>query len=519
MHTLILVSIILLATLENYWPLIAGYRQTPIGFTFLGTVHHPGDYFYYLSQFAQGAYRTVTTVDLYTSESLPPSLVGWSNVLLGKFFSLLHVEPIVGYHISVAVLTILVFVSAYILCHTILKSKGYAIFSLYLFMLFHAFPLLRDGTPSYGDYWNNFAVPRVRIGAVPHQLLIAIASFILVQGIFRRTGGDLSTRTLMLIVSSSVILGSLQPILWAITIGTFLLSYVATQRLKQHTHRAVDVHGILALSSGAIPVLYLYVLFQSLPFSQLKLWEAAQQTTLTLEHFISATGPLMLIAITSIPFVLTSFTVERLFLVVFTSISMFMLVTPLSAYIHISHVRFMSTLTILLLSIMATIGIRTLVQTHHRILTILTYLSVLMLSLYLLPNHLKTIRLSSTFNQSNIYEYLPTQDYRFFRSMASMGEQNDVFLVAPPHNELFPGISGKRSYNGHHLLTIQASEKDAHAAKFFGASMSADDMHAFLTSQSISWVISPPNQPILNTSSWASIRAKTDNLVLYAIQK
>lgn len=507
--------IILLATFENLWPLIIGFQKTPTGYVFLGTVHHPGDYFYYLSQFAQGAYRTITTIDLYTSEPISPSFIGWSNVLLGKFFFLIGLSPIIAYHTSVFILTILVFFTAYKLSLVFLGSRFGALISLYLFTLFHAFSVVRDGASSYGDYWNNFAVPRVRFGAVPHQLLLSIASFTLVHTLFRRIQGSHATKTLIGIACSSIIVGSLQPVLWASIVGIFLLSYIATQTRK----RSVDVYGFLALGTGALPVMYLYNLFQSLPFSQLRLWEAAQHTPLTPEHFISAMGPILLIAFASIPFVLIPLTTQRLFLILFTCISVFMLVSPFSTYIHISHVRFMSTLTILLLSIMATIGLLPLLQTRNRLLKIITYTCICILSTYLLPNHLKTIKLFTTFTNSNLYEYLPTQDYLFFRSIAKVGDQNDVFLVSPPYNELFPGISGKRSYNGHHLLTIRASQKDAEVATFFSGAMNTDTLHTFLTSRDISWVICPPSQASLQNAPWASVRAKTENLVLYAVQK
>ena len=516
MITAILIVLVAIGTLENLWPLFIGYQETPQGYIFLGTVHHPGDYFYYLSQIAQGASRTITSVDLYTSESLQPSFVGWSNVLIGKIFSLFHVSPIIAYHTSVAILTVMVFVATYMLCKTLFSSKGYAVFSLYLFMLFHAFPLLRDGLPSYGDYWNNFAVPRVRIGAVPHQLLIAITSILLVRSMFLRMHADTSKKTLVGIICFSVILGSLQPVLWTIIAGVLILSRIMTPKRQR---MSVDVRGLLAIGAGAIPVVYLSILFRSLPFSQLRLWEAAQQTILTPEHFLSATGPLFLVALVSIPLVLKPPTTQRIFLILFTSISIGMLISPLPSYMHISHVRFMSTLTILLLSIMAAIGLQPLITAQNHILKLVTYLGIAALSVYLLPNHQKTIELISTFHPTNLYEYVPTKDYVFFRSIAAVGGQNDTFLVATPYNELFPALSGKRSYNGHHLLTINAAQKDAEASAFFGGVMDAPAMRTFLKKHGISWVISTVHQPVVEHFPWASVRAKTDNLVLYAIQK
>jgi len=186
-YTLFVTIIIFLATLENTAPSIIGFTNTPKDMVFLGNVHHPGDYFYYLSQFTQGENRWLTTIDLFTSEHMSPSFIGWSNVLIGKIFHILNLSPIVAYQASIAILGIALLIMAYILALTILRSRRAATIALYFFALFHAFPVLRDGKPSYGDYWNNFAVPRVRFGGVPHQLLLHTASIALVYGLIQWT--------------------------------------------------------------------------------------------------------------------------------------------------------------------------------------------------------------------------------------------------------------------------------------------------------------------------------------------
>ena len=485
---------------------------------FLGTVHHPADYFYYLSQFAQGAYQTFMTVDLYTSENLSPTFVGWSNVLIGKLFILFGFSPMIAYHVSVAILTIFLFFTAYFLCLYVLKSRFFAIVSLYLFMLFHAFPILREGKPSYGDYWNNYAVPRVRIGAVPHQLLLSITSMLLVFGIFLWTQNKHSWKTLLLISCSSLILGSLQPALWALITGSMFFSIVISVRHTKPIPLNSLLLCVLATATGAIPIIYLTRLFQTLPFSQLKLWEATQQTLLTPEHFLVATGPIIVVALISIPILLKHSDIKRIFLVIFSTLSLTLFLSPLPRYIGISHVRFMSTLVILSLALIATHGLRPLLQAKQVWLKWMTYIFIIGLSLVLIPNHFKTIEISSTFTPNNLYQYLPVKDYDFFREIASKSQPTDTFLVIAPYNELFPALSGRRSYNGHPLLTIQSAKKDALAASFFADTQSNEAMRQFLLSNGIRWVISTQNQQKLKSAQWASIRAKTNNLVLYAIQ-
>src|SRR5512145_3344795 len=93
-------AVIILGTIENIWPIIAGFAATPKGYIFLGTVHHPGDYFYYLSQFTQGVSGLLQTQNLYTSERIPLTFVGWFNVLVGHLFSVIGFSSISTYHIG-----------------------------------------------------------------------------------------------------------------------------------------------------------------------------------------------------------------------------------------------------------------------------------------------------------------------------------------------------------------------------------------------------------------------------------
>lgn len=518
-YTLLIIAIIFLATLENLWPLLVGLQQTPVGYVFLGTVHHPADYFYYLSQFTQGAYRTITTVDLYTSEVIPPSFVGWSNVALGKLFFLLGFSPGAAYHISVLFLTVLIFIAAYRLSLHIFKSRPFALLSLYFFALFHAFPMTRDGVPSYGDYWNNFAVPRVRLGAVPHQLLLTLSSFLMVYGIFRWRHTSSSWKTLILIACSSVILGSLQPALWGLIAGSIGITYLIQFSSTTPVPRGTLIKGIGAVGLGAIPVLYLAILFRSLPFSQLQRWEATQQTPLTPEHFLTATGPLFLLGLFSLPALLSKRTFEQVFLFVFSVISFGLFLSPIPSMLGISHVRCMSALAILSVTCIAVFGVQGLIRKKTPWVTMLGYLIIAALSVLLIPNHFKTLKLATGFNPNNLYHYLPKEEYELFQNAASMTRPNETFLVVQPYNELFPAISGRRSYSGHPLLTINAAQKEAFTRSFFSDTLQNTAMHQFLTDQGIRWIISTPNQHTLKTANWAIERAKTNSLILYEVQK
>ena len=277
MQPFLLVGIIVLATLGNLAPLLIGIARTPPDSVFLATTHHPADYFYYLSQFAQGAYRWITTIDLYTSEAIAPSLVGWSNVLLGRLGGIFGIPHVWAYHASVLFFTVILLYAAYRTALHVLKNTRAATVALFLFALFHAFPVFENGSLSYADYWNNLAIPSVRLGTVPHQLLTTTLSLL-----------PLLTNSHLVRVAAGAGLASMQPVLWVVMTASAALS----RRFSM---------AILLFIGGVTPAFYLSRLFGTQPFLQLKVWEAIQQNALTLWGFMLATGPIFLLALFFIP--------------------------------------------------------------------------------------------------------------------------------------------------------------------------------------------------------------------------
>jgi hypothetical protein len=509
---IVIALLITLATLENVWPFVAGLQQTPSGFTFLGTVHHPADYFYYLSQFTQGSERLITTIDLFTSEAIAPSLVGWSNVLIGRVFSLVGLSPIVAYHVSVLILTVGVLVSAYYLAQMVLKSKVMATIALYLFALFHAFPLLRDGKPSYGDYWNNIAVPRVRLGAVPHQLLLNLSSITLVYLFLNILEKQRMTKVTGIgIILSSFTLAMLQPVLWVSIIGVLIIALLIQNHLNRFSAKALG----LIVATGAAPLLYLSRLFTTLPFSQLKAWESANQPPVTFEHFISASGPILLISLLVLPVFLAKKSLSHFFLTLFSFGSVAIFLTPVPKMLGFSSVRFMSTLMILGFSIIAAYGLSiTLARWKWALVAVLAALTI-----YLFPNHLHMIALYSSFDPKNSFQYLSVSDTNFLIATKRHALSSDTFLVIWPYNLVFPALSGRKSFHGHPLLTISADKKEKLAQTFFDGTMPEAEIATFLAKGNISYIITAPWKPLTFTSPQLTKIDSTDTLELYRVSK
>lgn len=514
------------AIVENIWPLFAGYSATPPGKVFLGTVHHPFDYFYYLSQFAQGTTHWLTARDLYTSERLPATLVGWSNVLMGKLGFLVGLSPQATYGISVIVLTIVICIAAYRLSRAVLPTKFAAFTAVALFAVYHAFPKSEHGSWTFYDYWNNFANPSVRFGGVPHQLLIVVVSVVAATLMLTKRKSS-PWITYALVGITGLVLASLQPVLWAFMVGCFGLSIGIFGRLKRYKFSDL-VTLCLPLTffavGGAPAALYLAKLFSGEPFIQLRQWESAQQMQLSLVPLLLSTGPVAVIALASLPSFLSAKTVPRISMAVFPLLSIGVFVSPLPAALGVTQVRFMSALTILSISIIAAHGILALdrlcatLPKFHLPRYAVSATIVLFITAFLLPSHMRTLAMTTDFQTDNGYQYLNTSDYGFLLQAGRLATEQDTFLIIWPYNLDFPGITGKKSYNGHPLLTVHADAKDSMAEKLFDGKLSENEVRQFFTDAHITYVIAYTWTPALGSYPFLQDLRSSGALILYRVE-
>lgn len=513
MHLFLVILISLLATVENMIPSIVGFQKAPSDTVFLGTVHHANDYFYYLSQFAQGQSRSLTTTNLYSSENTPDTFIGWSNVLTGRIFHLLGIPAIPAYQISIAIWTFLLCLSAYKLALVVFKNKNKALLSLILFVLYHSFPIIVDNHWTYADYWNNFSVPRVRFGGVPHQLLLNTLSVLTLSWLLQKK------RILMAL--SAFFLSSLQPILWLLIVVssgiTTLFQYLQKPKKSFPSihYSLFTIHSffptLLLFLSGLPAAIYLNKIFSTLPFSQLKIWEASQLVPLKLPGFFLAMGPIFIIALLSLYIFLWKRNYERFVIFMFALLSLSFLMSPIPQMFGFTNIRFMSTLAILCICLIAADG---LMHIKSRIL----YISLIFaLGILVIPNHIRTVKMSSDFSPSNAYEYLSKSDFDFLSSIKAIGKPQDTFLVLWPYNMPFPALTAKKSYHGHPLLTINPSIKNANAAAFYDQNLTDRQIRQFLKDNNIRYVIAYPWQTSLNQLSYLKVLQQTNNLALFEV--
>ncbi len=135
----------------------------------------------------------------------------------------------------------------------------------------------------------------------------------------------------------------------------------------------------------------------------------------------------------------------------------------------------------------------------------------------LIPNHVKTLQLSSSFNPGNAYYYLPAEAYEFLQKSGRIGKPDETFLVTWPYNEVFPALTGKRSYHGHPLITIKSTEKDALAIAILNGSVTSEATRAFYADNDIAYLIGTTDNVYLANSPLVTRVSASKTLVLYKV--
>ena len=290
-------TLITASALLNQIPLIIGILRASPGFVFLGAVHHPHDYFYYLFQFASGQAHWLASVNPVTTEYRNTQFIGWPNVLLGKLTSIAGIEPVPAYHLSVFFLSLLFLFLSYCLIRRVFADTHKRILCLFLYLFANAFPLV-NLTPNgvhiaYRDFWFNLGNPLTRLGSTPHHLLLnaAIAALFLS---FLRFAKEKKPNALFVLISGSVLLVSTNPVQWVLVgciLGIYALGY------------PILLGPLLAYLLSGIPIaVYLRNMFLSPAYSQLSAWESStNQFRLHSSTFVWAYGLVGLLALLSLP--------------------------------------------------------------------------------------------------------------------------------------------------------------------------------------------------------------------------
>lgn len=490
MESWLAIIIIVLGTLLNEVPLLVGIIRAKQDMVFLGVISHAQDYFYYLSQFAMGKNHWFFGFDPLTTEVHDLTLVGWPNIFLGKLFSIIGISHIYAYQISVALFTFFFLLLCYQLITKLVATRLLRLFMLFLFVFTNNLPLIsRDRLGfhvAFKDFWFNLGNPLTRLGGVPHQLLANCAILIIFLGTIRYYKQHTKS-SLVYLALAGFILASINPVQWMV-VGIVVVTHAFFSQKRQ-----LLLPAILIIVSGLPIAIYLKELFAGLPYSQLVIWETAQHVSLGVKDLLSTYGVTGIFAVIGLVLIAKNKNFENRLVFLYGIISFALFYSPLPQLLRLTNARFISSVSVLVLVYSAVIAVKIIIDRLHHKKIAYAVLSTIIIVLFIPVFYLEVKDSTSYFQLNNAYFYLPKTVLSVFAKARDISSENDAFLVMWPYNNSFAGLTGRREFNGHPLMTIDAKRKDDIAWQFFSGTVSQQDMQKLLQENHITYVIAYPS--------------------------
>jgi len=289
MEKILVGFLIILTVLGIELQYIVNKLLTPKGFFYLGTVHWPSDYFYYLSQFAQGREHWFASTMLFTPEKLKPVLIGWQNVLSGRLLMMTGLDVISAYQTAVGIYLTLYLVISWLFIREIFpKNPTKRVLSLLFFLTSTSLFYLKLGAHgfewNYFNHWYNLGIPLARFGPTPHHLLayaLGVAGWLFYL-----------RNRMFLLALSGFLHASINPVTWGLNVMVlFITAFIPKVKI-----RSLIAAGILFLA-GILPALYAKAVFSQLPYSLSSAWESTQHLKLVPAQLFMGTGLVIILAL------------------------------------------------------------------------------------------------------------------------------------------------------------------------------------------------------------------------------
>lgn len=517
----VVATLILCALIFNHLQFILDKIATPAGTIYLGTVHFPADYFYYLSQLAQGKMHFLTSTILYTAEKLPPVLVGWQTVLVGRIFSTLNIGVIASYQLSLLIYSLINLILVYKLLSEFFKKEvGKRVLAFFIFLTSTSLPKLisTNGTTVWSYYyiWNHPGNHQVRLGATPHHKL---AELLFVTGvllvIYWLKNKSVNIKHVIGLALVGLMLVSITPVHWGLLVlTTFVVSLLLgfspnlgnliRKRVMQvdRAPDSVDRKGTLAggkpaagpalilFISGLPAAIYVRHVFNLPPYNLSSIWEASQQVNVNIYTLVLGSGLVIPFAILGVVAQVKKLKVSSLFGLVLIAIASLFYFTNIPYKLHLTNARFWPAVLYIFWAAFTSAGIFWLAEKAKRFSKVVL---VLLISIYIasvVPTHI--VQYSQVFKSKlpdpYYYYYLTNDAMNAFKEAEKISTPDSLFLVQSPYHWSFPALTGRKSFFGYELFTIDAQTKNQEAFGFFGEAMGEEEMRKLLKKYGIDYI-------------------------------
>jgi len=128
----------------------------------------------------------------------------------------------------------------------------------------------------------------------------------------------------------------------------------------------------------------------------------------------------------------------------------------------------------------------------------------------------------SVYQQRVGYAYLPGKLVSILSIYRDPAGDQDVLLTSPLVGNLVPAFTGRRTYIGHGVQTIDSNRKTEEAIAFFSGALDEDASRAFLSARGITHVLTTPDETgtsavDFDAVSYLQDMAREGEFVLYRV--
>ena len=477
---LIVFLIIFLTIFLNLFSFLSRSWQTPPGRVFTGAQFYTDDYAVYVSYIRQGQEGRFTTVDKFTSEPHPPSLVHEEYLLWGKLTGLFHLSPIFSYHLARLIFGLLFLFLIYFFLKKIFptsKEFPQRLLTLILICFSNGF-LNKSGQPFLS--WLTEADSTQRFAALPHYLIGFSLSLTIFLWYFSESKNWLWPLFFGLVLSFVL------PSSFLIVLGTLAVFFIFSKK----SFRLGFLLAILFLSF--LPSFFYYQrIFQIPPWSHIFAWEKANRPAFNFWEYLAALGP------TAFLFPLGIFAPKEkrrwvIFFFILVGV-VFLFAFFVADRLNLNPTRFLQFPLYIPFAILTIFGLSCFLKKP---------LSLAIFTLVLLVITLPTSFVSLK-NQKEMYAdfselIYPTNELKTaFDFLVKNTSPNQTVLTLYQAGNLIPFFAGNKVYLGHLQETLNYPLKVKLAEDFFAGKMTLTQAKEFLSQGKIDLVFLSPQEKSL----------------------
>lgn len=520
-ETFFIISLALFGAVLSSANLFSRLLQAPANTIFVGMTHYYADFYYYLDQFYQGAHGKWLVINNFTSENFGQHLIYFNNVLLGKIGGLLGIESFTTYNLSLVPLKLAYFILCYkFISLVFVKRLRDRICAILLFIFSSSLPLVLTESETGASiipidifrakttFFTRFSnMPSLYIENICFIALLIIGYYYVLYIQKSLTSLNINKKILIKHLTKyilpSVLLTSLLTISDPVKTLVYLLIlctsiwFIRPRNISRTFISVTLLPLIIIIASFVIPAFYISVSISGNPIYLYAIkWDyneyVKQFKMIDIPTLIKSFGLLGIFSILGLTLsvfkknsLIEKITIVGLFISVlgyfipyFINISFI----PGFRFILISSFLFMAIISINLLTF-----IEKVFNKHLYIFIVFIYLIVN--SITIISSFKKEIEPLK--EPEDRFTYLPTDIYQGLLFLRNLKPENAVVLAntGVSTDYLIPGITGKKTFTGHVLMTYNSDEKTQLAKSFYYEWSDISVAKNFLEKNNIKYII------------------------------